>query len=536
MRVKWIPVLAAVGVAAVGVSPSRVVAQSTRQPDAFIVRAAEALGGVARIRAVRNITIAGYGETAYMNGGGNISASPDAPQKWVSVPEYEKTIDLEHGRMRVRQRNHQNFVFAGVAGYLGAPDAAVTYLDGDIAWNAAPNNRFVRANGQAAHARRIDMFNNPVALVRAALDTAPAIANIRRDGARAVADMKFATGEMLTLATEGASGLPAWVRWTAHDENLGDVTFQTAFTGYLPVKGVLLPMGYATTIDFRGVVQNKLYVDKNAVDESIDDLAAPADIRSASPVQRTLVADATPVARGVWLIHGQGGANSILFEFADHLTLFEAPSNQAWTKAVIDRARATVPGKPVTDVIVSHHHFDHTGGIREAMAQGLTVIAHKGTEGLFREIAARKGSIAPDAIGANTKPLKFRAVDDHLQLKDASLEVDLYHVVSNSHMAEGLFAYVPAARLLVEGDFFDVGWELYWWQKTYADNIAYRHLQVDTDVPVHGRVLPMTQVLQDIERQTKAAEDLCARMRSAGVFGPGCPVKTPSSIAESAGR
>jgi len=38
----------------------------------------------------------------------------------------------------------------------------------------------------------------------------------------------------------------------------------------------------------------------------------------------------------------------------------------------------------------------------------------------------------------------------------------------------------------------------------------------------------MTQVLQDISRMTKAAEDLCARTRSAGVFTPGCPVKTPA--------
>jgi hypothetical protein len=64
-----------------------------------------------------------------------------------------------------------------------------------------------------------------------------------------------------------------------------------------------------------------------------------------------------------------------------------------------------------------------------------------------------------------------------------------------------------------------------WWQNTYADNSAYRNLQVDSDVPVHGRVVPMTQVLQDIRRMTKAAEDLCARTQSVGVFAPGCPVK-----------
>ena len=119
MRTRGIFALTVAGLAAFGASHVHVGAQSAQQADPFVARAAEALGGAARIRAIRNITISGYGETAYMNGGGNISSSPDAPQKWVSVPEYEKTIDLEHGRMRVRQRNHQNFVFAGLAGYLG---------------------------------------------------------------------------------------------------------------------------------------------------------------------------------------------------------------------------------------------------------------------------------------------------------------------------------------------------------------------------------------------------------------------------------
>jgi glyoxylase-like metal-dependent hydrolase (beta-lactamase superfamily II) len=503
------------------------------QPQAppVIMRAAEALGGAPRLRAVRNITVAGYGEAAYMNGGGNISASPDAPQKWVSIPEYEKTIDLEHGRMRVRQRNHQNFVFAGAAGYLGGPTPAIGYLDGEIAFNAGANNGFVRANDQAVRARRIDMLNNPVVLVRAALDPPVAVSNVRGQGALQLADITLRTGEALTLAIDSASGLPAWVRWMAHDENLGDVTFRTSFTGYLPVKGVMLPMGFNTVIDFRNVVQNKLYVDKYAVDESIDDLSAPANVRSATALPAPApAAEATPVAKGVWLLHGAGGANSILFEFADHLTMFEAPTSQTWTRVLLDRARATVPGKPLTEVIVSHHHFDHTGGIRTAIAAGLTVVAHKGTEPLFREIARRKGTIAPDALGATPAPLKFKAVNDSLQLRDATMEVDLYHVVSSSHMAEALFAYVPSARLLVEGDFFDVGWELYWWQNMFADNIAFRHLQVDTDVPVHGRVLPMPVVLRDIERQTKAADELCRRTAAAGVFPAGCPVKVPSPI------
>ena len=38
----------------------------------------------------------------YINGGGNITASPDPPQKWWNVGGVEWTIDFEHSRMRDR--------------------------------------------------------------------------------------------------------------------------------------------------------------------------------------------------------------------------------------------------------------------------------------------------------------------------------------------------------------------------------------------------------------------------------------------------
>src|SRR5438876_1357486 len=144
--------------------------QQTQAAVRLIAAAADALGGRERILSVKTIALEGYGEAAYMNGGGNISASPDAPQKWVSIPEYQKTIDLEHGRMRLRQRNHQNFIFASVAGYLGAPNPNTAYLDGQIAYNIGANGRAVRANEAAAQARRLEMLNNPVGIVRIALD------------------------------------------------------------------------------------------------------------------------------------------------------------------------------------------------------------------------------------------------------------------------------------------------------------------------------------------------------------------------------
>jgi hypothetical protein len=94
-------------------------------------------------------------------------------------------------------------------------------------------------------------------------------------------DVVTATEDKLTLAIDNASHLPAWLSWMERNENLGDVTLRTAYTGYLPFKGVRLPMGYNTTMDFRNVTASKIYVDKYAVDDVIDDLAAPPDVRSA---------------------------------------------------------------------------------------------------------------------------------------------------------------------------------------------------------------------------------------------------------------
>ena len=528
MKRRWIA-LTGVATAIAALTIYGAVRQQPQAATRLIAGAAEALGGRDRILAVKTIVLEGYAEAAYQNGGGNISASPDAPQKWVSIPEYQKTVDLEHRRMRLRQRNHQNFVFASVAGYLGAENPNTAYLDGQIAYNLGQNGSGVRATEATARARRLDMLNNPVVIVRIALDPSTKLNNVRSQGNVQLVDIT-AGDDKLTLAIDTASHLPAWASWVEPNENLGDVTLRTAYSGYLPVKGVRLPMGYNTTMDFRNVTANKIYVDKYSVDDPIDDLAAPAEVRSA-PVPAPPappVPQVTPVAKGVWLLHSPGaggGANSVLFEFADHLTMFEVPSSQAWTKALMDRARATVPGKPLTEAIISHHHFDHTGGIRQAIAEDLTLIAHKGNEGLFREIAARKGTIGQDAIGANVKPLKFKAVDEHMELKDSIMEMHVYHAVSQSHMAEGVFAYVPRDKLLVQGDFFDVGWEIYWWQNTYLDNIRHWNLQVDTDVPIHGRVLPLSQVLQDIQRMTKTAQDLCDRLKAAGAFTPGCPVK-----------
>src|SRR6202008_3258757 len=84
-----------------------------------------------------------------------------------------------------------------------------------------------------------------------------------------------------------------------------------------------------------------------------------------------------PLGKGLWFLAGQSH-HSVLVEFADHLTLIEAPQNDMRALAAIAKARELVPGKPLTHVVNTHHHFDHSGGIRAAVSEDLAVITHKG--------------------------------------------------------------------------------------------------------------------------------------------------------------
>ncbi len=502
-----------------------VMAQDTEDARAVVAAAAQALGGAERIQALHTLRLVGYGNEAYQDGGSEITTEANAPEKVTNLNAYERLIDVDAGRTRVRARMSRAFIFAGRAMMQGLPLDQL--LDGDVAFDLAANGTARRMSAEAALKRTMELLANPLVAVRTALAADSVVANRREEGGATLVDVTTARGARFTLAVAAGTQLPLWVRWIGPHENLGELTYRAEFSAWEPVSGVLLPMSFNTVSDFRDIVMLRLHVDRWVVDGDVGDLAAPADVRAAAAPVPAYTAEATVVAPGVWLLTGNGGANSVLLEFADHLSLFEVPTNRAWTQAIIAKARSLVPGKPLTQAIISHHHFDHTGGLRVAVAEGLTIVAQSGNLAWFDALMQRPVTQFPDALSRSPQPLRTLGVDDHLRLSDEALTVDLYHVVSNGHMGHGLMAYLPEQRLLIQGDLFDVGWEVYFWGNTYEDNLAYRNLSVERDVPIHGRVLPLDEVRATLRQQTQNAADLCASVAAASLSMPGCPLAWP---------
>ena len=89
-----------------------------------------------------------------------------------------------------------------------------------------------RAGAAAARDRRIELLHHPITIVRAALDPAARVSNLRTDGGDQLVDVTTATGDTLTLAVDGTTQSAARVTSMADNANMGDVAIVTSFSDY----------------------------------------------------------------------------------------------------------------------------------------------------------------------------------------------------------------------------------------------------------------------------------------------------------------
>lgn len=445
----------------------------------FVDDVSAALGGMAGIEAVN--TIAAEGEGTMQNVGQDMT--PESTDLRFAISDYSFKADLNTGRSRTEQTRTPEFV------YFRGPDpiTQVFGIDSDVAYTVAPDGSARRESQTVAAEQRSTYYHHPVPLLRATLRGNATVGNVRNEGGHALVDFTTSDGHTLTMAVESSTKLPAYIRSTVHHPYLRDIVRTTRFSAYEAHDDMTLPT--TLSVDLAEFHLLSLNLTSQTLNADVGDLSAPADAAATPPYSGPATANVTAdeVADGVWFLAGQSH-HSVLLEFSDHLMIVEAP-NAARALAVEAKAAELFPDKPIRYLVNTHHHFDHSAGIRTAIAQGQTIVTHVANQAFYRRMAEQPSTIVPDTQAQNPQAISIEVVEDTKTYADDSMTVELYHISDSPHSSSMLMAYVPAHRLIIQADAYTPNpTRAQNYSPNLLDNIQRLGLEVDRIVPIHGAI------------------------------------------------
>lgn len=458
-----------------------------------LLRRAEQAMGTATLKTLR---FAGAGS------GATFGQAYHPGQAWpkLAYSQFSRVLDFENAALRedfARSRAEPNG--GGAVPLMGAGEQRATaFLRGTDAWNQAGPNAFAPA-GVALDARIHDLWTSPHGVILAAQRNKATLA-FRTEGGRSLAAVSFAEpGRFTATAFINADYLVERVESRQPHPVLGDTPTVTHYGEYRDFGGVRHPARMRQAMGGHPVLD--IEVREVAINQP-SGIVTPESIRTAA--ERVT---AEKVADGVWFLAG-GSHNSVAIEMKDHMLLVEAPLYDARVAAVLAETRRLGNGKPVRHVINSHHHFDHAGGLRAALAAGVDVIVSREAAGYFRRVLANPNRIHRDAPGA-ARGRVLAADSPHAAraLFDGNRRVVVHAIAGSVHATGFHLIHLPAEKLLIEADAYTPlppnapppvppnGNHV-----NLADNIARLGLAVERILPLHGRVVPLAELHRSIGR------------------------------------
>ena len=388
------------------------IAASAQDGRAIVAAAVTAMGA----ESLKTVTLTGSGSLTGV--GQNVSATE--PWPLAQLKRYSRTIDVEMPASSFEGVRLQN----GAEGRIGQVVATTT------AW-----------------ANRFDLWiTTPYPFLKAAT-TQPVTV-----GSEVVNQTRYT---VVTINVDGKYPVAGYIseknvverlRTRVDNDVLGDMLVEAVFSGYREFAGLQVPTltivkqgGFPTMI--AGVADAKVNL--------------PVTMPAAPPPtsQPAVVVTAERVTDGVTYLKG-GSHHSVVVEFADHVTLIEAPQNEARALALLAEIRKRYPAKPLTQVVNSHHHFDHAGGLRTFVDAGATILTHQSNVAFYQEAFKSPRTLNPDRLARSKRAATITGVGDKLVLSDATRTVELHHLAGNPHDQGMLVAFLPRERLLVEVDMY----------------------------------------------------------------------------------
>ena len=395
---------------------------SAQEPNSVVRGAAEAMG----VAALQSIQYSGTG-SAFPFGQ---AASPGGPWPRFELAKYVASIDYTTPAMREEtvRRDVERPPRGGGAGPFNPAtgQGGMRPIPGDVVQSLVRDGR--------TEAGLVQIWMTPHGFLMAAATKSVLAKPVQVDG-RTLQAVSFDVGGRALTAYINDQHLVERIATVTVNPLLGDMPIEAIFSGYKDYSGVKFP----TRIVQQQGGHPTLEVTVADVRPNAGAVAPGASTPRGPTPPPAVKTDLEKIADGVWFLTG-GAPMSVLVEFRDHVVIIEAPQDEARSEATISAVKSALPAKPIRYVVNTHHHFDHSGGLRGYVTAGIPVITHALNARYFAQILGAKAAI--------------ETVRDKRVLDDAANTLELHHLRGNLHAETLLVAYLPRQKLLVQADAF----------------------------------------------------------------------------------
>jgi glyoxylase-like metal-dependent hydrolase (beta-lactamase superfamily II) len=405
------------------------------------------------------------------------------------VKTYSAAVDYQAPAMRVEMIRAQgeNPPRGGGAQPFAVDQRTIQVVSGTHAWTEGGAQPAPNPNAVADRRRMV--WLTPHGAVKAAIaNNATAEGNV----------LTFRAEDRDVKVTLNAENLVERVEYLTTNSVVGDVPVVITYSDYAEFGGIQFPRRIVETQD--GFETLNLTINDVQPNAAVA-LPVPANVASAPAPPAAPMATIEKVSDGLWSVNA-ANTRSLAVEFADHIVMLEAPTSDARSVAANEIVRKTIPTKPIRYVVNTHSHYDHAGGLRQYVAEGITVITHESNKAFYEQAWARPRTIEPDALSKSPRAPMIETVGDSRVLSDGTRAVELHYLANHGHHTGQLIAYLPKERILMYGDGYNppAGDEIRTPERgpdfaiQLVEAVDRLKLSPTRIAPVHGRVVPYENI------------------------------------------
>jgi glyoxylase-like metal-dependent hydrolase (beta-lactamase superfamily II) len=435
----------------------------------LVKRAVAAQGGPAALRGLKGLAI--KGDAKFWEPGQ--SFVKDGDPRFLGDATFTITWDLARGSARTAWDRDQKYPDPVRLRYTETLLPTLGYVTDDKGSQPMSGIR------EAAQLRELERAS-PWLLVKA-LDESKNVdaAGSQRLGEQSLPAVSFADGgTTFIILFDRKTHLPAAIR-TRDDDNIhGDSYYDLVLADWKSVGGAQIAESLSYRINdvevaklnYRDVTANPpIATDTFEVPDAVKTAAKPpatSNVPYQWVLRRLFLTRFTdsdnilfPSGGSLRLVelapnvqHVEGGtANNLIIAMKDYLVIFDAPYGELQSRWVIDAAKAKYPGKPIKYLILTHHHMDHTGGMRTYVADGATVIVPSPDKAYFEEDVKAPHTTVPDDLQKKPRTAEFVEVKDQMTIKDDATEIRLYYI-TNPHVQGMLIGHIVTSNIVYVTD------------------------------------------------------------------------------------